>query len=192
MIFKVIISLIILKFIYKYIKDNTVLCFLSSLFLFNFILNKISFSSSFISLIIIILLDKIINYLTNNYKNFYLFFNSDQIEIIENGKINFKNLKRSNITLEELAKNLGLINIEDIQSCMINSKNELTIIKNKLSSPISIIVNGNINYFNLKQIKKDIKWLNFILIKRKLSLQNISYAFYFNNNIYFINNKHFF
>ena len=192
MIFKVIISLIILKFIYKYIKDNTVLCFLSSLFLFNFILNKISFSSSFISLIIIILLDKIINYLTNNYKNFYLFFNSDQIEIIENGKINFKNLKRSNITLEELAKNLGLINIEDIQSCMVNSKKELTIIKNKLSSPISIIVNGNINYFNLKQIKKDIKWLNFILIKRKLSLQYISYAFYFNYNIYFINYKHFF
>ena len=151
MIFKVIISLIILKFIYKYIKDNTVLCFLSSLFLFNFILNKISFSSSFISLIIIILLDKIINYLTNNYKNFYLFFNSDQIEIIENGKINFKNLKRSNITLEELAKNLGLINIEDIQSCMVNSKKELTIIKNKLSSPISIIVNGNISYLKMEK-----------------------------------------
>ena len=192
MIFKVIFSLIFIKFIYKYIKDEIISCFLSSLFLFYFIINKINFINTFNSILLIIIINKIINFLSNNYKNFYLFFNSDQIEIIENGNINFKNLKRSNITILELIKQLDLINIQDIQSCIVNSKNELTIIKNKLASPISIIINGNINYINLKLIKKDIEWLNFILKKRKISLQNIAYAFYFNNNIYFINNKHFF
>ena len=175
MIFKIASTFLITKYLNNYIKENI---FLVIIILYAF--NKISFLETLISIIIIILL------------NYYL---KDRelldLEIIKNGKINFENLKKSNLTVEKLIKYLDYINVEDVLKCTVNNKGKIKVVKHKLQSPICLIVDGQINYFNLKQIRKDISWLIFLLNKRNLNLDEVYLAFYFNNNIHFIKNNHF-
>jgi uncharacterized membrane protein YcaP (DUF421 family) len=175
MIFKIASTFIIVKYLNNYIKENI---FLVIIILYSF--NKISFLETIISIIVIIILN-------------YCFKDREllDLEIIKNGKINFENLKKSNLTIEKLIKYLDYINVEDILKCTVNNKGKIKVIKQKYSSPICLIVDGKINYLNLKQIKKDISWLIFLLNKRKLNLDDVYLAFYFNNNIHFIKNNHF-
>ncbi len=44
--------------------------------------------------------------------------------------------------------------------------------------PLPLILDGQIDYSVLKEIKKNEKWLNLILEKNKIALNNVFYAFY--------------
>ena len=84
MIFKIASTFIIVKYLNNYIKENI---FLVIIILYSF--NKISFLETVISIIVIIILN-------------YCFKDREllDLEIIKNGKINFENLKKSNLTIE--------------------------------------------------------------------------------------------
>lgn len=183
-IIKLIISFILFFILYKYIKNNYMIVFLSSIYMYKFYNLEISFSKVLIELGTIIILYKILEYLINHSVIINRFFNITDIELIHEGKIDFKKLKLLNISLDELLKKLNYINIDDIKSCTFNN-NDLNIITYN-NNPIPLIIDSKINFRNLILIKKNINWLNETLKRKNTLLEEIFYAFYYNENFIII------
>lgn len=183
-IIKLIISFILFFILYKYIKNNYMIVFLSSIYMYKFYNLEIGFSKVLIELGIIIILYKLLDYLINSNQIMNRIFNITDIEIIKEGKINFKKLKLINMNFEDLLKKLNYINIEDIKSCTFNN-NDINIITYN-NNPIPLIVDSKINFRNLILIKKNINWLNETLKRKDTLLDEIFYAFYYNENIIII------
>lgn len=183
-IIKLIISFILFFILYKYIKNNYMIVFLSSIYMYKFYNLEIGFSKVLIELGIIIILYKGLDYLINSNQIMNRIFNITDIEIIKEGKIDFKKLKLINMNFEDLLKKLNYINIEDIKSCTFNN-NDINIITYN-NNPIPLIVDSKINFRNLILIKKNINWLNETLKRKDTLLDEIFYAFYYNENIIII------
>ena len=183
-IIKLIISFILFFILYKYIKNNYMIVFLSSIYMYKFYNLEIGFSKVLIELGIIIILYKGLDYLINSNQIINRIFNITDIEIIKEGKIDFKKLKLINMNFEDLLKKLNYINIEDIKSCTFNN-NDINIITYN-NNPIPLIVDSKINFRNLILIKKNINWLNDTLKRKDTLLDEIFYAFYYNENIIII------
>ena len=183
-IIKLIISFILFFILYKYIKNNYMIVFLSSIYMYKFYNLEISFSKVLIELGIIIILYKVLDYLINSNQIMNRIFNITDIEIIKEGKIDFKKLKLINMNFEDLLKKLNYINIEDIKSCTFDN-NDINIITYN-NNPIPLIVDSKINFRNLILIKKNINWLNETLKRKETLLDEIFYAFYYNENIIII------
>ena len=183
-IIKLIISFILFFILYKYIKNNYMIVFLSSIYMYKFYNLEIGFSKVLIELGIIIILYKGLDYLINSNQIMNRIFNITDIEIIKEGKIDFKKLKLINMNFEDLLKKLNYINIEDIKSCTFNN-NDINIITYN-NNPIPLIVDSKINFRNLILIKKNINWLNETLKRKETLLDEIFYAFYYNENIIII------
>ena len=148
---------------------------------FYFIYNSINFLYFLIFSIISLLIYKTIFYY-NDYQ--------EEIILIKDGNINFHNLIKY-YNYHKLLRYLKIRNIklDEITYCLLKN-NHLIIIKDKIikNYPISIIIDGYINEENLKLINKNTLWLNNELEKEKINLQNIIYAYYYKNKIYFIKN----
>ena len=183
-IIKLIISFILFFILYKYIKNNYMIVFLSSIYMYKFYNLEIVFSKVLIELGIIIILYKLLDYLINSNQIMNRIFNITDIEIIKEGKIDFKKLKLINMNFEDLLKKLNYINIEDIKSCTFDN-NDINIITYN-NNPIPLIVDSKINFRNLILIKKNINWLNETLKRKDTLLDEIFYAFYYNENIIII------
>lgn len=183
-IIKLIISFILFFILYKYIKNNYMIVFLSSIYMYKFYNLEISFSKVLIELGIIIILYKVLDYLINSNQIMNRIFNITDIEIIKEGKVDFKKLKLINMNFEDLLKKLNYINIEDIKSCTFDN-NDINIITYN-NNPIPLIVDSKINFRNLILIKKNINWLNETLKRKDTLLDEIFYAFYYNENIIII------
>ena len=183
-IIKLIISFILFFILYKYIKNNYMIVFLSSIYMYKFYNLEIAFSKVLIELGIIIILYKGLDYLINSNLIMNRIFNITDIEIIKEGKVDFKKLKLINMNFEDLLKKLNYINIEDIKSCTFNN-NDINIITYN-NNPIPLIVDSKINFRNLILIKKNINWLNETLKRKETLLDEIFYAFYYNENIIII------
>lgn len=183
-IIKLIISFILFFILYKYIKNNYMIVFLSSIYMYKFYNLEISFSKVLIELGMIIILYKILEYLINHNVIINRVFNITDIELIHEGKIDFKKLKLLNISLDELLKKLNYINIDDIKSCTFNN-NDINIITYN-NNPIPLIIDSKINFRNLILIKKNINWLNETLKRKNTLLEEIFYAFYYNENFIII------
>lgn len=183
-IIKLIISFILFFILYKYIKNNYMIVFLSSIYMYKFYNLEIGFSKVLIELGIIIILYKGLDYLINSNQIMNRIFNITDIEIIKEGKVDFKKLKLINMNFEDLLKKLNYINIEDIKSCTFDN-NDINIITYN-NNPIPLIVDSKINFRNLILIKKNINWLNETLKRKETLLDEIFYAFYYNENIIII------
>ena len=183
-IIKLIISFILFFILYKYIKNNYMIVFLSSIYMYKFYNLEIAFSKVLIELGIIIILYKVLDYLINSNQIMNRIFNITDIEIIKEGKVDFKKLKLINMNFEDLLKKLNYIKIEDIKSCTFNN-NDINIITYN-NNPIPLIVDSKINFRNLILIKKNINWLNETLKRKETLLDEIFYAFYYNENIIII------
>ena len=183
-IIKLIISFILFFILYKYIKNNYMIVFLSSIYMYKFYNLEIGFSKVLIELGIIIILYKGLDFLINSNQIMNRIFNITDIEIIKEGKVDFKKLKLINMNFEDLLKKLNYINIEDIKSCTFNN-NDINIITYN-NNPIPLIVDSKINFRNLILIKKNINWLNETLKRKDTLLDEIFYAFYYNENIIII------
>lgn len=124
---------------------------------------------------------------------FYHFFtlwekSNKEIVLIKDGNINFHNLINY-YSFNKLWLYLKIRNIklDEVAYC-IKSNHGLIIIKNKdiKSFPVSIIVNGNLLEENLKLISKNKSWLEEELLKKKMMIKDINYAYYQKNKMYFV------
>jgi uncharacterized membrane protein YcaP (DUF421 family) len=108
--------------------------------------------------------------------------------LIKNGKIDIAELRYQRFNINDLLEELrlkGYFNLADIQYAILETSGELSILpKTKKSAatkedlkikvdqevlPVPLIMDGNINFKNLKLIEKDEVWLNRLLMKNNIS-----------------------
>jgi len=108
--------------------------------------------------------------------------------LIKNGKIDIAELRYQRFNINDLLEELrlkGYFNLSDIQYAILETSGELSILpKTKKSAttkedlkikvvqevlPVPLIMDGNINFKNLKLIEKDEVWLNRLLMKNNIS-----------------------
>jgi len=107
--------------------------------------------------------------------------------LIKNGKIDIAELRYQRFNINDLLEELrlkGYFNLSDIQYAILETSGELSILprtgqsnatKDDLnititqeSLPVALIMDGSVNFQNLKLIAKDETWLNNILKKNKI------------------------
>ncbi len=115
--------------------------------------------------------------------------------IIKNGKIKEKELKKLRLSLTDLFEQLrikGYHSLEDIEYAVMETTGELSIIPSpqkrnlrpediginpkKEILPIPLIIDGEVEEKNLKEINKNIDWLKKKLTKQNLKINNVFYA----------------
>lgn len=111
--------------------------------------------------------------------------------IIKNGIVSFKEMIKQRYTLDDLLQQLrenSIKNIEEVGYAILENNGTLSVFKkdDKNFYPLPLIVDGKIEKQALKDINKNERWLNMILIKKNIDLKNVFYAFNKDNELYII------
>lgn len=109
--------------------------------------------------------------------------------IIKNGKLIFKEMSKLRYSLEDLISQLrekGIKSIDEVNYAVLENNGKLSVFETGNEYPLPIILDGVIDNYVLKEIGKNEKWLNDILEKRNISLDNVFYAFYTTNKTFII------
>lgn len=109
--------------------------------------------------------------------------------IINKGKVKFSEMTKLRYSLDDLISQLrekGIKSIEDVDYAILENSGTLSVFEKEKEYPMPIILDGVIDYDVLKEINKDVKWIHKLLIKEKLKLEDIFYAFYTKDKTYII------
>jgi len=150
--------------------------------------------ATLIPTMIIVLLQVVISYLSLKSTKFRELIDSKPSLIIKDGKINFKEMERQRYGLEDLLTQIrekGYRNIEEVEYAILESNGSLSVFpyrddKKNTPYPIPLIIDGKIQIDTLKDINKNKKWLESILNKKNLTIEDVFYAFYKDKNIFII------
>ncbi len=113
--------------------------------------------------------------------------------IINNGKLNFKEMITQRYNLDDLLVQLrekGIKSIEEVEYAVLENNGSLSTFlysdNNNNDVPMPIILDGKIQDITLKLIKKNKHWIKQILQKRKVNLEDVFYAFHKKNKTFII------
>ena len=116
--------------------------------------------------------------------------------IIDNGKVNFKEMIKQRYNLDDLLTQLRareVKSIEEVEYAILETSGKLSVFtKDSLNSgpyPLPIILDGKIQQGTLKKLKKKEKWLNELLATKKVKLDDVFYAFYKDKQLFIIKNS---
>lgn len=116
--------------------------------------------------------------------------------IIKNGIINFKNMLDQRYTLDDLLLQLrekDVRSIDEVEYAILETNGKLSVFKkddqDKNIFPLPIILDGKVQLDNLYYINKNKKWLDKILINKRININDVFYAFSKNNDLYIIKNN---
>lgn len=131
-------------------------------------------------------------FLSLNKKGVREIFEGRPSVIINNGKIQIKEMIKQRYNLDDLLTQLRQQNfksISEVDYAILETSGVLSVFKkekvDKKIFPLPIIVEGNIEYDNLKLLDKDLKW---IYDKIGCDVKDVFYGFYMDENIYIIKN----
>lgn len=149
---------------------------------------RIPIMHGIIPIITLLSLQTLVSILELKSEKLRIFFSGKPSVVINEGKLNIKELEKERFNLNDLMEELrlqGYYNLEDIQYAILETSGQLSIIpKTELSPatkadlnlkpqqdilPVTLILDGRINCSNLKIINKDKHWL-----KQQLKKNNIS------------------
>ena len=124
----------------------------------------------------LVLMQSIISYLSLKNRKLAKFFTGKPAILINKGKIDYKELKKERISIDELVEQLrisGYFNLKDVQYAILESDGSLSVLpfpsyKSPPTTvfdhiPISLILDGVIIKDGLKSLNKDVDWLMGIL-----------------------------
>lgn len=150
---------------------------------------------SLIPIVILVLLECILSYVSMKKPKFRLFLEGNPSVIIKNGKINYKEMLKQRYNLDDLLSQLrdkGYRSIEEVEYAILESSGTLSIFPYndniKTPLPLPIILDGDIQEDTLKLLKKDKKWVYNFLDKKDINMNDVFFAFYKDKNIFIIKN----
>ncbi len=174
-----------LVIVYYFRKRINIYSFLIILFNLNISFFFIYKEINIIYFILIVILSILLyNLLNINIKN------DKEVIIVKNGNINFHELI-NNYSYFKFVNYLKIHHLKlDEIKYFIKKGNDIIVIKNEdnLKYPVSIILNGKIQEENLFFLKKNIDWLRNELLRNNILVNEIEYAYFLKNKIYFIKN----
>lgn len=141
-------------------------------------------------IIVLILLQIGITYLSLKNKHIREIFEDKPTIIISNGQVIFEEMLKKRYNIDGLLDQLTKKNyktIEEVECAILEPNGSLSIFKKieskQANNPLPLILDGKINYEMLTYLKRDENWL---LNNLSEDLKDIFYAFYQNKNIYII------
>lgn len=154
-------------------------------------------TSIFISLIPVLSLSLIqigLSYLSVKSKKVRDILDGNPSIIIENGKVNFKEMKKQRYNIEDLLMQLrdnSVKSISDVDYAVLETNGKLSIFKkdDNKDYPLPLILNGIVDKKTLRKINKNERWLYIELKKLNVDIEDIFYCFYENDNLYIIESK---
>jgi len=109
--------------------------------------------------------------------------------IINKGKVNFNQMQKLRYSLDDLVSQLreqGIKNIEEVNYAILENNGKLSTFTDNNIYPMPIIIDGVIDYDTLKNMHKNIDWVNKILTKNNLELKDVFYAFHTKDKTFII------
>lgn len=149
---------------------------------------------SLIPIVILVLLQCILAYISLKKPKFRIFLDGNPSVIIKNGKINYNEMLKQRYNLDDLLVQLrdkGYRSIEEVEYAILESSGTLSVFPyetGKSPLPLPIILDGDIQDDTIKHLKKDRKWVYDFLDKKDIKLQDVFFAFYKDKSIFIIKN----
>jgi len=146
-----------------------------------------------IPILIIVGIQLLFAYISLKSISFRNFFDGKPSVIIENGKINFKEMSKQRYNLDDLIGQLrekSIQSLEEIDYAVLENNGNLSVFKKKQDFPneypMPIIVDGRIQHEVLEKLGKNEVWIYNLLKKQHLKLEHVFYAFYTKKKTYII------
>lgn len=153
---------------------------------------KTSIFMAIIPIILLVICQIVMALLSLNKKSVREMFDGKPSVVINNGKLQIKEMLKQRYNLDDLLTQLREENfksISEVDYAILETSGKLSVFKKenskKVTFPLPLIVEGKIEYDNLKLLNKDTNWL---LNNLKTDISNVFYGFYKENNIYIIKN----
>ena len=152
---------------------------------------------SIIPILTLLILQVTLSFISLRQPKFRIFLDGNPSIMIQNGKINYKEMIKQKYNLDDLLIQLrdkGYRSIEEIEYAILENSGTLSVFpypkdKKKTPLPLPIILDGHLQIDTLKRLKKDEKWVNNLLKNKQLKIKDIFYAFYKDDNFFIIKHK---
>ncbi len=152
---------------------------------------------SIIPIIILLIIQLSLAYITLKIPKLRLILDGNPSIIIKEGKINYHEMTKQKYNLDDLIYGIrekGYKSIEEIEYAILEKNGTLSVFpiskeSKKKILPLPLILDSKIQKDTLKEINKDEKWVIDNLKSKNITLDEIFYAFYKNNNIFIIKTK---
>ena len=148
-----------------------------------------SILTSIIPIVVLVVIQISISFISLKSVSLRKLIDGNPIVIIKDGKLNFKDMTKLRYTIDDLIAQLreqGIKSIEEVNYAVLENNGKLSVFETSKDYPLPIIIDGNIDYDVLKDMKKDKKWIYKILDDNNITLNNVFYAFYTKNKTYII------
>lgn len=145
-----------------------------------------SIFTSIIPISILVLLEIILSYIGLKSDSFRKCVDGNPELVINNGKLDFKLMKRLRYTIDDLLTHLRKKDIDSISKvkyAVLETDGTLSVLDNY---PMPLILDGKIDKNTLTNLKKDYEWLENVLKENNIKLEDVFYAFYSNDKTYII------
>ncbi len=153
--------------------------------------------NTIIPISVLVILEILLAFLSIKSKKVRYFLDGRPSLIINEGKINYKEMVKARYSIDDLLFQLrqnSIKSIEEIEYAFLETNGKLSIfpyniLKLKSSYPMALIIDGVIQKETLLNIKKDYNWLLDELRSQSLRIDDVFYAFYKKHKVYVILNK---
>ncbi len=148
-----------------------------------------SILTSIVPIVVLVVIQISISFISLKSVKLRKLIDGNPIVIIKDGKLNFKDMTKLRYTIDDLIAQLreqGIKSIEEVNYAVLENNGKLSVFETSKDYPLPIIIDGNIDYDVLKDMKKDKKWIYKILDDNNITLDNVFYAFYTKNKTYII------
>ena len=149
---------------------------------------------SIVPILTLLVLQVTLAYFSLRKPKFRIFLDGNPSIMIQNGKVNYKEMMKQKYNLDDLLVQLrdkGYRSIEEIEYAILENSGTLSVFpypkdKKKTPLPLPVILDSHIQTETLKRLNKDETWVLNLLKKKNIELENVFYAFYKDNNIFII------
>ena len=147
---------------------------------------------SVVPMLTLIVMQILLSYISVKSNKFRNIIDGKPTVLINRGKVNFSAMSKLRYSLDDLTTQLreqGVKSLEEVDYAILENSGTLSIFKNTKEYPLPLILDGEIDYATLIEIKKDKKWLDKMLKNENIELKDVFYAFYTKEKTYIIKRK---
>ncbi len=152
---------------------------------------------SIVPIVTLTILQMTLAYFTLRKPKFRKFLDGNPSVIIKDGKVNYKEMLKQKYNLEDLLVQIrekGYRSIEEIEYAILENNGTLSVFnyaspKQATPLPLPLILDSQIQEQTLRHLHRDTKWVQNLLKKKNIKIEDIFYAFYKDHNIFIIKNS---